>query len=196
MDGGAAVPSVVPMTTPTAMPASFNAGTTLYYERPAPDLPASTHGWKLSLFIAGPGTGECKDVALTNGVYPLQLAADVTAALPPGAYRYTERAVENAPGVRVFDVGAGNVIVEPDLAAATSGSAMSYEAQVLVALKDKLLGRLTKDQEQLQVGDTMISRIPFEKLEELIAKYQTIVDLQQSPNAAIGSVEISFVRPS
>lgn len=194
MDGLAAAPSVVRMTTPTWMPARFSAGTTLTYERTVPDLPTSSYGWKLSVYLAGPAEARHEDITLTNGVGTVLIAAATTADLPAGAYRWLERIKETAPGVRVFDVGAGTVEIEPNLATAAEGSALSYEAQVLAALQAKMLGRLTSDQEMLQAEGVAITRIPFEDLERLVAKYQAIVDLQRSPNAAIGSVEITFGR--
>jgi len=178
------------------MPASFSAGTTLTYQRTLADLPTSSNGWKLSVYLAGPAEVKQEDIAIANGVFTVLIPASVTQDLEPGGYRFVERIKENAPGVRVYDVCKGTVTVEPDLSGAANGSAMSYEAQVLTALKDKLLGRLTVDQEMLRAEGLEIARIPFEKLEALIAKYQTIVDLQQNPNAAIGSVEITFGRPS
>lgn len=195
MDGGERTPSVGPMTTPTAMPASFSAGTTLTYERTVPDLPSSSYGWKLSVYLAGPAEAKHEAITLTNGVGTVLIAATATADMPAGAYRWLERITENSPGTRVFDVGAGSLEIGPNLATAAEGSALSYEAQVLAALQAKLLGRLGTDQETLQVEGTAIARIPFDQLERLVAKYQAIVDLQRSPNAAIGSVEITFGRP-
>jgi hypothetical protein len=178
------------------MPASFSAGTTLTYARTLDDLPTSAYGWRLCVYIAGPNEAKHEDIAAVSGVYTVLIPASVTQDLVPGPYRWIERMKEIAPGVRVFDVpdGSGTVNVDPDLATATGGSAMSYEAQVLEALKAKLLGRLTVDQETLQVDGTVIERIPFEQLEGLIAKYQAIVDAQVSPDTLFGSVEIHFGR--
>jgi hypothetical protein len=182
------------MQTPTAMPASFSAGTTLTYARTLDDLPTSAYGWRLCLYIAGPHEAKHEDIAAVSGVYTPLIPASVTQDLLPGAYRWLERVKEIAPGTRVLDIDSGNVTVEPDLATATGGSAMTYEAQVLEALKAKFLGRLTTDQETLQVDGTLIERIPFEQLEGLIAKYQAIVDAQVSPDTLFGSVEIHFGR--
>lgn len=192
MDGGERPATVPPMTTLTAMPASFSAGSTLTYERTLTDLPTSSYGWKLSVFIAGASEAKHENIVAAAGVYTVLIAASVTKDLAPGPYRYVERAIETSPGTRVFDVGAGALVVEPDLSAASGGSALSFEAQVLAALRAKLVGRLTTDQETLQIEGTAIARIPFEKLEQLIAKYEAIVDAQQSPNSAIGSIEIRF----
>lgn len=194
MDGGAGGPSVRPMATATAMPARFSAGTTLTYERTLTDLPASAYGWTLSLYLAGPTEARQEDIALANGVYTVLLPASTTQDLTAGAYRWLERVKEVAPGTRVFDVASGFVTVDPDLASATGGSGVSYEAQVLAALKAKLLDRLTADQETLQVDGTAIARIPFERLDSLIAKYEAIVEAQVSPGAVLGSIEIHFGR--
>lgn len=183
------------MTTPTAMPARFSAGTTLTYERTVPDLPTSSYGWKLNVYLAGPSEARHEAITLTNGVGTVVIAASVTRGLPAGAYRWLERIAENSPGVRVFDVATGTLEVVADLASAADGSALTYEAQVLAALKERLLGRLTADAETLQVEGTAITRIPFDQLERLVAKYQAIVDLQQNPASGFGSVEITFGRP-
>lgn len=194
MDRGGGLASVGLMQTPTAMPDSFSAGTTLTYVRTLDDLPTSAYGWRLCVYLAGPNEARHEDIAIASGAYTVLIAATVTQDLVPGAYSWLERVKEIAPGTRVLDVDSGTVEVKRDLATASGGSAMTYEAQVLEALKAKLLGRLTTDQETLQVDGTMIERIPFEKLEDLIAKYEAIVESQVSPNATFGSVEIHFGR--
>lgn len=194
MDRGEGPGSVGRMTTLTAMPARFSAGTTLTYELTLPDLPTSAYGWKASVYLAGPNEAKHENIAAVNGVCTVLVAPATTIDLVPGVYHYVERAVETSPGTRVFDIGSGMVVVDPNLATASGGSAMTFEAQVLAALKAKLLGRLTADQETLQVEGTAITRIPFEELEPLIEKYQQIVDLQANPAAAFGSVEITFGR--
>jgi len=186
--------SVERMTTLTAMPASFSAGTTLTYERTLPELPTSTTGWQLSVYLAGPGVAQQLNIAAVANVCTVLISAVDTANLPPGGYQYFERAVEIAPGARVFDIETGTISIEPNLASAIAGSAMTFEAKVLAALKAKLEGRLTTDQETLQVEGTAIARIRFEQLERLIDKYQAIVELQERPDSAIGSIEISFGR--
>lgn len=198
MDRGGGLGSVGRMTTPTAMPASFSAGTTLTYQRSLADLnlPTSATGWTFAVFLAGPDATGQQGIAAVNGIFTVLIPASTTADLPAGGYQYVERAYEVAPGTRVYDVGFGTVSVEPDLATASGDSLLSFEAQILAALKAKLLGRITTDQETLQVEGTAISRIPFEQLEPLIAKYQQIVDQQVNPASAFGSVEITFGRVS
>lgn len=194
MDRGAPAASVPRMETPTAMPASITAGTTLAYERTLSDLPATATSWKLSVFLAGPAEARQEGIVAVDGTYAVLFAAAITTDLPAGGYRWLERIVEEAPGARVYDVGSGVLLIEPDPATATGGSLLTHEAKILAALKAKQLDRLSADQETLQVEGTMLARIPFEELDRLIAKYQAIVDRQESPNATFGSVEIHFGR--
>lgn len=196
MDRGGAAASVTRMQALTAMPASLSAGTTLSYTRTLTDLPATTTSWKLALYITGPAEAVVTGIVGVGGVYAVNMAATVTANLPAGPYKWFERIYEAAPNIRVLPFANGALLVELDPAQAAAGSGESWESQVLRALKDRFLGRVTIDQETIQIDGTAIAHIPMDQLEKLITKYQTIVDIQESPNAAMGSIQINFGPPS
>jgi hypothetical protein len=179
-----------------AMPASLSAGTTLKYTRTLTDLPATTTSWKLAVYLVGPTEAAVTGIVGVGGVYTVTFNASVTANLPAGAYDWFERIYEAAPNTGVYPVADGALLVTLDPAQAAAGSGESWESQVLRALKDKFLGRVTVDQETIQIDGTAIAHIPMDQLERLITKYQTIVDIQESPNAAMGSIAINFGPPS
>ena len=180
----------------TAMPARFSAGSTLTYTRTLSDLPSTTSAWKLAVYLVGPARVAKTGIALVNGVFTVLFTPTDTATLAAGAYSWLERVIEDSPGTRVLDLALGSVAITPNLAPDTLTTLLTWEAQVLVALQARLLGRTTTDQESISIDGTAIMRIPVEKLDELITKYKRIVELQNNPNAAFGSVEIHFGAPS
>ena len=185
-----------------AMPASFTSGETVTYTRQCSDLPLSTYGWVLYVYIAGPNELAAGPFTIdATGTCVVTLTPTQTASLAGGNYRYQETAKENVgtpPNYtgQILTWARGTLQVELNLATASSGSGQTFEETMLAALKAKVSGRLTVDQESIQIDGTAISRIPFELAERLITKYQVMVDLQQNPRAVIGSVEINFGPPA
>ena len=192
MDGGDAPPSLRVMYPLNAMPARFTAGTTVSYSRTILNLPSSTYGWELYVYVAGDGQMTAGPFAVTNASVDVTLSATATSALTAGPYKWQERLKEKSTGTRVLQLDRGNVMVDLDLSTATAGSGQTHEARVLAALKAKVLGRITADAETIQIDGTTIARIPFELAEKLVWKYQAIVDGQNNPRAVFGTVEANW----
>ena len=181
------------MDTLFAMPARITAGTTVSYSRTVQSLPDSAYGWKLQLDIAGPGgqlTG--KQFAISSMTASVLVSASDTETLPAGDYRWQETCRENLPGTQVFLLARGGVVVDPNLADAAGGTLVSFNASMLALLKARVQGRLTADQESVQVNGTAIVHIPFEVAERLLTKYQQLVDLETNPQSFLGSVEVNY----
>jgi hypothetical protein len=171
------------MQTLTEFPESFAAGTTVKYTRSLADYPAND-GWTLAVHLRG---------LTVEGSADVTFGADITASLPAGAYTWLERVSKAG---EVNDPATGEVAVTPNVAAARAGDLQTPEAKILAALIAKRDGRLTADQETVQVDSMAITRIPFELLEELIARYQRIVNNQRAGGAPLKRTLVTFRRPS
>jgi hypothetical protein len=182
----------------TAMPMTFTAGESVIYKRTDSDY--SAVDWDLHVYVAGATQFNVASVA-SGSDFLVTIPASVTAGLTPGYYRFQEIVIQRVlpAGQAELEkhlIGSGPISVEMNLATASAGSGQSFEEKVLAALEAKISGRVTVDQETLQIDGTAIARIPFEKLFELRQKFATLVDLQRSPNASMGSVEVNFGQPS
>lgn len=179
------------MQTLTEFPTSFSAGTTVKYTRSLPDYPAND-GWTLTVALRGAGAVNAT-VSPSGADFLVTFPATLTTGLPAGSYEWLERVTKAG---ETFDAAAGQVVVTPNVAAAGAGELMSHEERALAALIARRDGRLTADQETIQVDSMAISRIPFELLERLIDKYQRIVNAQRSGGAPLKRTLVSFRRPS
>lgn len=177
----------------TAMPASFVAGTTVTYTRTLPDYPPAS--WDLKVTLAG--ASQVVVTAAASGTdFVVTFEPSNTVGFTPGAYEFEERVIQKVADAghekKEATVGKGPVSLERNLITATGAAAQSFDEKMLVAIEVKLFGRITTDQETLQIVDTVIARIPVEQLDKMHQKYANRVELQRSPNAAIGSVNINF----
>ena len=166
------------MQTLTEMPESFAAGTTVEYTRSLADFPAND-GWTLKVYLRGDGTANAT-VTPSGADYLVEFPAATTAPLAAGPYEWFEEATKSG---KVKSAGSGSVIVTPNIAAAGAGDLLSDAEKTLAALRAKRDGRLTADQEMIQVDNMAITRIPFELLEDLITRYQKIVNAQRRGSA-------------
>lgn len=161
------------MQTLTEMPASFAAGETVEYTRSLSDYPAND-GWTLAVHLRGDATANAT-VTPSGADYGVVFEAAKTAGLPAGRYEWAEIATK--VGV-VKQAATGSVIVTPNIATAGAGALKSDAEKTLAALQAKRDGRLTADQETIQVDGMAISRIPYDSLEEHIRRYQAIVNAE------------------
>ena len=140
------------MTTLTALPESFPAGTTVRLARSYGDFPASA-GWALKLYLAGAAVMNAAGVADGDG-FVITLTAAATAALTPGLYRWVERATK---GSESYDAASGLVTVTRNLATAAAGDAQSWEekqlAEVEAAIATMIAGKLQRYQIASRVGE-------------------------------------------
>ena len=140
------------MTSLTALPESFAAGTTVEYTRTIPEHLASD-GWTLAVVLSG------RDRIAVNGTpsggaFIVTLVASETTKLRAGIYTWAERATQ--AGV-VFPAGDGHVTVTPDVVAASIGeleSADERELRLVIALIE---GREAKGIEAFQIVNRSVN---------------------------------------
>ena len=179
------------MQTLTEFPESFAAGTTVKYTRSLSDYPAND-GWTLAVHLRGrtvEGSANAT-VAASGADYVVTFPATVTASLPAGGYTWIERVTKAG---EVNDPATGTVDVTPNVAAATAAGLQTHAARTLAALQAKLEGRVTADQETLQVDGMAISRIEIDKLEALVRRYQAKVNAERR-GGGVRVTPIAFSR--
>lgn len=153
------------MDTPTALPDSFAAGTTVKYLRSVPDYPASS-GWTLRLYLAGAATANILATAV-SGDFLVTIAAATTATLVPGLYQWTERVTKAG---EVYVVGSGQIVVTPDISVAAPGDMVtSLEAQLeqVSALITTRLANPGADIAAYSIAGRSIERMDLEGLQKL-----------------------------
>lgn len=155
------------METLTALPSEITAGTTVKFKRTTSDHP-SNDGWTLTLYIVGAKRISKAGVADGSGGYDFTLLPTETDDLTtPGNYQFFERATK---GGEVYDsntsptLRSGVVKVLQDVATAADGDFQTFEEKQLAAVEARIEGRLTKDQESIQIDGIAVVKIAFEKL--------------------------------
>jgi hypothetical protein len=121
------------MTTPTALPDSFAAGTTVKYTRTVSDYPA-TAGWTLKLLLAGPSTLSVT-AAASGGDFAVTITAAQSTALAAGVYRWAE---EVSKAGEVYRVADGTLSVEPNMSTAAPGDLQSEDEKQLVLVNARI----------------------------------------------------------
>lgn len=179
------------METLYALPASFNAGTSVTYYRAPADYPVAD-GWTLTLHLAG---AKRLDVTATqSGSYhQVTLTAEETAKLTRGTYTWVERV---SKGSEVYDHATGTVDVGLNLATAGDGDAQTENEVLLALVNARLRGRLTADMEAYTIRGRAISKIPFEQLRKFQTQLETAVAQERNPGTFSRPVSFRFVRPN
>jgi hypothetical protein len=147
----------------TALPVSFAAGATVLYRRTLADYPADD-GWSLTLWIQGVEFDATPD----GSTFVVELAADDTADLTPGAYRWVERVSKDG---KPYDVGWGTVTIEQNPETATAADGMSWQEKALIAVRAKIVSRIAVDQSSYTFYQVAAAR------EELAELRRTEADL-------------------
>lgn len=174
----------------TRIPDAFAAGSDVKYTASHPDYPASA-GWVLRLLVRRAGVGGTSVEGDANGdSHDIHLTAEVTAGLSAELYDWAHE-YEKA-GEKYIAVS-GQVRVTPNL---RNADAQSHTERVLVALYARLEGRITADQETIQLDNMAISRIPFIQIPRWIAFYEAQRASERGESGGIGRIHLQFRRPS
>ncbi len=181
------------MQTLTRFPESFAAGTTVKYTRSLSDYPAND-GWTMTVHLRGDDNTANATVTPSGADYVVEFMSATTAGLVSGQYQWAE--IVTKSGVGTVQADHGNVFVEPNFATAGPGGLRTHEERVLAALRAKLEGRITADQETLHVEGMLIERIPLKEIPALIDRYQAKVSAQKSGGAPLRRTLVTFRRPS
>lgn len=177
-------------TIPTCEPDALTAGTTWRWDITLPDHPPSD-GWTLAYYLRGAGTLDITEatgrIAVVDGHFEIRVPAADTADLAPGGYHWVAIATsgEEADVVRE---GALVVLANP----ITLADGQTHNERTLAAIEAKIEGRLTTDQETVQINGRGINKIPFEKLLELRGLYTYLVLQERNPGMKAASHQVVF----
>lgn len=148
------------------MPESFEAGTTQTYRRNFADYPADA-GWTLKLHLAGASVRTITAVADGTDFVMTIAAGDTAGAFAAGVYKWGER-VSNVAG-EVYQIAAGVVTVEPNLAEASEGSEqLSLERQIHL-LEVYIERRLATGMDTFQIAGRAVSYSSVKEAKILLA---------------------------
>lgn len=184
--------------TPLAVPVTIDAGTTVKYCRSLPQYPGPD--WVYTLYLVGTIAFEKAVTAATDDPArrDVVLAADETATLNTAGtvapYRFVER-VSNATTGEAYDISTGTLQVNPNVAAMQPGDNLTQNQRILAALRSRLEGRITADCESYSIAGRSISRIPFNQLADMIARYEYMVWAEQNPSGR-GTTTKAYFPPN
>jgi len=178
-------------------PSFFTAGATFKINRQFADFAATD--WNYSVLFAGLAVANFNGAQITvdpSGCYRVVLApADTQKLNPSGAasvpYTYVERLTAVSDG-EIVDVCSGRIMVEPNLAFAAAGDALSFEEKTLIAIEQVLSGRITADVENYSVAGRSVSKIPVRELLTLRGQYKAIVWRQRNPGRVTQAIDVSL----
>lgn len=172
---------------PTCEPRSFIAGDTVQWTKPLSDFLPSD-GWALKYrmtnAMAGAEITAANIVATPNaaGYWDVALAA-ADSSVAAGVWRLIGWVVLAATGERhtIYDE---TVNVFADAATATPAALQTDNEKTLAAIDARLSGRMTADQEQVQINGTAITRIPIKDLRAMRGSYAAAVWREQNPDVS------------
>lgn len=130
--------------------------------------------------------------ANTTGGWDVTIPAAVS-VLPQGTYRLIGF-VTNATTSERYVVHNDAIRVDPDVASGSLDSIVTDNQRTLAAIEARLAGRVTADQESVQIDGTALTRIAIEKLMTLRGIYAARVWRELHPGQSNPSHELRFVR--
>ena len=144
----------------TSVPDGIQAGATVKLRFSFADFPAND-GWTLKFYMAGASVITPVAGAADGADFLVTLGPSVTAPVVAGRYSWEARASKAGD---VYVASSGTLEVFADIATANAGDFQTYAERALAALRARLLGRVTDDQQRIQIYGRSIDRIPFEQL--------------------------------
>lgn len=180
---------------PPYEPHQFVAGDTVSWTKSLSDYPTSD-GWTLHYRIVGVEE-EIPDANIdasenTFGGWDVVIAA-ADSSLDAGAYRIIGWVVSGDASQRhtIYD---GTVTVLADVASVSAADLQTPNQKILAAIDARLAGRITADQESVQIDGTSLVRIPIKDLATLRGVYSAKVWREFNPGRSNPSHELRFVR--
>lgn len=176
-------------------PDEITAGETLEWTRDLDDFPAS--GWELKYYFRGAGAGFDATAAADGDTHAVTVPSSATANLAAGTYYWQAWA---AQGDEKRLVASGQVAVKPSLAALTTATTFDGRSEVkkaLDAIDAVLKNKATRDQQEYQIGNRMLRRIPVDQLISLRRYYAGLYAKEQRRSGGffLQNIETRFSEP-
>lgn len=159
------------MRTPTAEPRTFAAGETVVWSKDLDDYRPGD-GWALAYHLRGPGQLNQTADAQADGSFLVTLTAEATSALAPGTYYFQGWVTK---GAEKHMVSSGRFEVAQGLSEALeSFDGRSEVKKILDAVDAMLKGKATLDQQEYQINNRSLRRIPVTDLLDLRKYYAAL----------------------
>jgi hypothetical protein len=172
------------------MPEAFAAGTTVKLTRLHSDFPASG-SWTLAFFLAGADT--LTVAGSPNGdAFDITLTAAATAVLPPGTYRWTERATKSG---ETYDAATGVVSVTRNLATAADGDAQTWEEKQLAAVESAIAAMIAGKLQRYQIAGRIGEYLNLDELKKLRGELVAAVQRQRNGGRIGRQHMVDFRKP-
>lgn len=152
------------------------------------DYPASA-GWVLTYHLRGVSSLDVKATP-AGDEYAIVIAASASAKLLPGAYEWKARVTKEE---LAHTVGAGRLMVDPDLAIA--GARQSHAERCLAILEAKIEKRVVDDVAFYQLLGRSAQKTPLKDLMRLRNFYAAKVARERGGRFS-RAVGVRFVRPA
>lgn len=180
---------------PPCEPHQFVAGDTVQWTKSLSDYPASD-GWALHYRIVGveEEIPDASIAAIANASSGWDVSIPFgNSSLDAGAYRIIGWVVsgDNTQRFTVYD---STVTVLADVATVSPTDLQTPNQKILAAIDARMAGRITADQESVQIDGTSLVRIPIKDLATLRGVYAAKVWRDLNPGRSNPSHELRFVR--
>lgn len=155
------------------VPTEAVAGTTIEWSMSLPHTPADGFDATITLAnAAGDNVSVDAEASTDEKSYDFTLAPTDTENLPAGTYFYQ---VTTADGTDVFLEASGQIVVST-LIGDAAYDARSDAQKILDAIDATALNKATIDQQNYQIANRQLGRIPLPELLQLRKYYAAIVD--------------------
>ncbi len=181
---------------PTSEPREFALGETLRWTKDLAAYPASEH--TLTYYFRGPDAGFDAEAASDGNTHVITVPRAITETLTAGVYYWQAWAEQDGEW---FKVAEGETKVKPDLFAETAFDGRSATKKTLDAIDALLSGKATLDQQEYQIGNRALKRIPIPELLELRREYARLYSGEQRAarvrrgGPLFQSINVRFTRP-
>lgn len=173
-------------------PAEFSAGESIQWRRSFGDyLPAD--GYSLKYYFAGASIFTVTP-ANTGTEWLATIAPAATADKKPGTYRWTLYAEKGVGPAERFRVAAGTALLTPNITNAGPGSLAPYAEELLPIVEAAIKGRLTTDQQSMQIDGTLIVNIPILELKKIRSQLRSELWRQRNPGQVGQRILMTFGR--
>jgi hypothetical protein len=184
------------LTIPSCEPPQFVAGDTVQWTKSLADFVPSD-GWTLKYrFTNAVAGGEIAAANVTcapnaSGYWDVTVSA-ANSLVAAGVWRLIGW-VSNVAGERhvIFDE---EMTILADATSVSPTGLQTPNERILIAIAARLEGRVTADQEQVQINGTAITRIPIEKLSALRGIYEGKVWREQNPTRSYPVHKMRFTH--
>jgi hypothetical protein len=164
---------------PKIEPLEITAGDYIQWTKNLSDFPPGT--WTLTYTLIN-STNKYQLTATTSGAdFLVTIAAATSAAYVAGVYKWQAYVTS---GVQRYNVGSGEVKINPNFAATATLDTRTHAKKVLDAIEAVLENRASLDQEEYTIQGRSLKRTPVLELMKMRDKYRAMYISEQNAEKA------------